>query len=192
MSIYDDISDQELTDLLIVGDKKAFQEIFERYSRVMYVYAKNLVRDADEAEDLVQDIFTSLWDKAGELDLKSTLSSYLYCAVRYRFINLVVRKKVRTDYAASFQKLIDLGNYTTDHYINEKELRSLIEKEVAKLPEKMREVFELSRNAGLSHREIAVQLNLAEKTVKNHINHALKILRGKFELASILFYLLSK
>src|SRR5687768_13180601 len=125
MTNYSTCSDYELADLLKAGDEKAFREIFERYSRVMYAYAKNLVRDADEAEDLVQDIFTSLWDKAADLDLKGTLASYLYSSVRYKFINLVAKKKVRTDYAQAFQILIDEGNYTTDHYINEKELLGL-------------------------------------------------------------------
>ncbi len=192
MGDYTECSDAELTLHLKARNSKAFDEIFERYSRVLYVYAKNLVRNQFEAEDLVQDIFTSLWDNAAKLELKGSLSSYLYSAVRYRFLNLVSSKKVRADYAASFQFLIDQGSYSTDHYINEKELLFLIEKEVAKLPEKMREVFELSRNAGLSHHQIAEQLNISEKTVKNHINHALKILRGKFEAAAILLYLFTR
>ncbi|TKC07048.1 RNA polymerase sigma factor [Pedobacter frigoris] len=192
MTGYRESTDLQLAALLSQGDRSAYTEIFERYSRVMYVYAKNLVRDKDEAEDMVQDVFTSLWDKSPRLELKGSLSSYLYSAVRYKFINLVAKKRVRTDYAEAFQLLIDEGDYNIDSYINEKELLALIEKEVAKLPEKMRKVFELSRNAGLSHNQIAQQLNLSEKTVKNHINHALKVLRGKFEVAFIMVYLLSK
>lgn len=192
MTGYSEASDLLLSSLIKQGDKSAYTEIFERYSTVMYVYAKNLVRDADEAEDLVQDIFASLWYKSSSLELKGSLASYLYSAVRYRFIDLVAKKKVRTDYAETLQTLVDEGDYSTDSYINEKELLALIEKEVAKLPEKMREVFQLSRNAGLSHREIAEQLSVSEKTVKNHINHALRILRTKFELALIIIYLLNK
>ena len=71
-----DYSDDDLATRLKSGDAKAFDEIFGRYSRVMYVYAKNLVKDKDEAEELVQDIFTSLWDKAEKLELKSSLASY--------------------------------------------------------------------------------------------------------------------
>ncbi|MBE9601392.1 RNA polymerase sigma factor [Pedobacter sp. MC2016-24] len=192
MTAYNNLSDSELTILLKAGDVKAFDEIFERYSRVLYVYARNMIRDTDEAQDLVQDIFTSLWDHAAKLELRSSLSAYLYSAVRYKFLNLVSRRKVRSDYAEAFQALIDEGDYSTDHYINEKELIALIEKEVVKLPQKMREVFELSRNAGLSHREIALQLGITEKTVKNHVNHALKILRGKFDVLAILVWLMHR
>jgi RNA polymerase sigma-70 factor (family 1) len=192
LTSYSESTDLQLAALLRRGDRSAYTEIFERYSRVMYVYAKNLVRNKDEAEDLVQDVFASLWDKSSNLELKGPLSSYLYSAVRYRFINLVAKKRVRTDYAQTLQTLIDEGDYSTDSYLNEKELVALIEKEVAKLPEKMRKVFELSRNSGLSHNQIAIRLNLSEKTVKNHINHALKILRGKFEVAFIMIYLLSR
>lgn len=189
---YNDYTDFQLADLLNQGNRSAYAEIFDRYSRVMYMYAKNLTRDKDEAEDLVQDVFTSLWQRSSDFQLKGPISSYLYSAIRYRFINLVAKKKIRTDFALAFQAMIDEGDYSTDNYINEKELIKLIEKEVAKLPEKMRTVFELSRNIGLTHHEIANQLNITEKTVKNHINHALKVLRTKFEIVSIMIYLLSK
>lgn len=186
---YFQATDYELASLLKQGDEAAFRELFERYKRVLYVFARNLTHDIDEAEDLVQDVFTSLWENAAVLELRGAISSYLYAAVRYKFLNLVARKKVRSDYIEAFQTLIDEGDYTIDSYINEKELISLIEKEVARLPEKMRKVFELSRNAGLSHREIAEKLKLSEKTVKNHINHALRVLRGKFPVGVILLYL---
>lgn len=189
MKLHTDISDKVLVSQLRERSNWAFNEIFERYSRVLYVYAKKLVKDQIEAEDLIQDIFTSLWDNAEELEINGSLSAYLYSAVRYKFLNLVAKHKVRSDYVTSFQILIDEGTLSTDDYINEKELISLVEKQVAKLPAKMREVFELSRNEGLMYQQIAFKLNISEKTVKNHINHALKILRSKFPVLVILIYL---
>lgn len=187
---YTQITDSELASLLTQRDELAFRELFERYKRVLYAFAKNMTRDIDEAEDLVQDVFASLWENSTQLQLKGSISAYLYAAVRYKFLNLVAHKKIRSDYLEFFQKFIDEGDYSTDRYINEKELIELIEKEVSRLPNKMREVFELSRNSGLSHREIATKLDLSEKTVKSHINHALKILRGKFPIGAILLYIL--
>lgn len=187
---YGHTTDSELASLLRQRDQEAFRELFERYKRVLYSFAKNMTHDISEAEDLVQDVFISLWENAERLELKGTISSYLYAAVRYKFLNLVAHKKIRSDYVSIFQKFINEVDYSVDEYLNEKELINLVEKEVSKLPDKMREVFELSRNAGLSHREIAGKLNLSEKTVKNHINHALKILRGKLPLSAILLYLL--
>jgi RNA polymerase sigma-70 factor (family 1) len=189
MEEYTKLPDAVLVDLLKSGDPAAFTEIYDRYGRVLYVYAMNMVRDDAEAEDLVQEIFLSLWDHSERRDIKGTLSSYLYSAVRYKFLNLVSRRKVRSDYAESFQKVLDTGVQSTDDYINEKQLMSLIEQEVARLPDKMREVFELSRNAGLTHQQIAEELNISEKTVKSHIHHALKIFRSQFSAAAILLFL---
>ncbi len=186
---YSGFSDNELVEHLKNGKTGAFYEIFDRYNKVLYIFARNMLRNREEAEDLVQDVFTSLWDKAEHLELKYSLSSYLYKSVRYKFINLVAHKKIRADYVNAFQSLIDEGEYSTDHYINEKELLLLIEKEITLLPEKMREVFILSRNTGLTHQEISEKLNISTKTVKNHINHALKILRSKFSASVILLFL---
>lgn len=182
---YSALSDLDLLLLVKNDDRLAFNQIYNRFNGLLYIYAVKVTKDKNEARDIVQEIFISLWDKRESLQLNSSLSSYLYSAVRYKFFDLVSRNKVRSDYAASFQSFIDLGTYSTDHYINEKELIALVEKEVSSLPDKMREVFQLSRNAGLSHKEIAEQLNISEKTVRNHVNHALKILRLKLGIAAL-------
>lgn len=186
MENYSSFSDQDLTVLLKTGDLMAFNEIYKRFSKLLYIYARKIVKDKDQAEDLVQDVFLSLWNKAEGLELKSSLSSYLYSAVRYKFFDLVSRQKIRADYVAKFQFFIDRGVCSTDDYINEKELALQVEKQITKLPNKMREVFELSRNAGLSHRQIAEKMDLSEKTVRNHINHALRILRFKLGIIAFL------
>lgn len=186
MSAYKHYTDSELVTLLKTGDLSAFNEIYNRFSGLLYIYARKIIKDKEEAEDLVQDIFISFWNASKGLELKTSLSSYLYSAVRYKFFDLVSHRKIRSDYASNFQKFIDLNAYSTDYYVNERELAVLVEKEVANLPGKMRMVFELSRNAGFSHKKIAEDLNLSEKTVRNHVNHALKILRFKLGLIALL------
>jgi RNA polymerase sigma-70 factor (family 1) len=186
------LSDLELTGLLRKGDIAAFNEIYERYNGLLYLFARKITREQSEAEDLVQEVFINLWDRAGHLQINTSLSSFLYAAVRYKFFDLVAQKKVRLDYAATFQTFIDQGVYSTDEYINERELSRLVEQEVANLPDKMRQVFELSRTQGLSHKDIACELQISEKTVRNHVNHALKILRYKVGVIALLIYFLPK
>lgn len=188
MASYSSFTDLELTNLLKSGDHSAFLEIYSRFQGLLYVYACKIIKDEEDAEDIVQEVFLYLWDKRSTLILKSSISSYLYSAVRFKFFNLLDRKKIRTDYKISFQQFLDQGEYMTDNYIREKEFSQLIEKEIAALPDKMREIFELSRKHHLSRKEIAAQLNLSEKTVKNQINNALKILRRR--LGIVIFFLL--
>ncbi|NQX37619.1 RNA polymerase sigma-70 factor, Bacteroides expansion family 1 [Pedobacter steynii] len=189
---YHSLTDFELTKLLISGDSDAFIEIYNRFQALMYVYACKITMDKEEAEDIVQEVFIYLWDKRTTVILRSSLSSYLYSAVRYKFFNLLDHQKVRKDYRLSFQNFLDQGEYITDNYIREKEFSQLIEKEIAALPDKMREIFELSRKQNLSRKEISEKLNVSEKTVKNQINNALKILRGKLGFFPFLLLLINK
>lgn len=186
------LTDLELTGLLKKGDNLAFSEIYNRFQGVLYVYACKITKDTDEAEDIVQEVFLYLWDKRNTITLQSSISSYLYSAVRYKFFNLLDRKKIRADYQESFRSFINQGEYITDDYIREREFSKLIESEIAALPDKMREVFELSRKFNLSRKEISAHLNISEKTVKNQINNALKILRKRLGLLAFLLLLLNK
>jgi RNA polymerase sigma-70 factor (family 1) len=187
---YQSYTDQELLSLLKDNSKAAFTQIYDRYQGLLFIYACKITKDESEAEDLVQEVLFYLWDKRSVITFESSLSSYLYSAVRYKFFNLLDRKKVRVNYAESFQVFIDQDSVQADYMVREKQLSGLIEKEIALLPEKMREIFLLSRKHHLSHREIADKLGISEKTVKNQVNNALKSLRIKLGLVSFLIFLI--
>jgi RNA polymerase sigma-70 factor (family 1) len=178
MSAYTTFSDSELTSLLKLGDRAAYTEIYKRYTGVLFAHAYHKLQDREEARDAVQELFVVLWSKRETISISSTLCGYLYSAVRNRVLNMILHKKIESGYIDHLQKF-NHHEAITDHLVREKELSLLIETEVAMLPSKMREIFELSRKANLSHREIAQQLDISEKTVKNQVNNALKILRVK-------------
>lgn len=191
MNAYNSFTDLELTDLLKSGSQSAFTEIYDRYSGLLYVFACKTVKDEDLAEDLVQEVFIYLWDKRHTISFKSSLSSYLYSALRYKFFDLIDKQKVRADYIQAFQLFIDKGEYQTDNYIIEKELTAIIDSEINNLPAKMREIFLLSRKENLGNKEIAERLDISEKTVKNQLSLALKTLRVKLGLLAFIFLLLN-
>lgn len=190
MAAHSTLLDNELVDLLKSGDQNAYTQIYDRYQGLLFVYACKITKDEDEAEDIVQEVFFYLWDKRRTIFFKTSLSAYLYSAVRYKYFNLLDHKKVRANYAGSLQEFMEKGDVQADHVIREKELTRLIEKEISLLPAKMREIFELSRKEHLSHKEIAEKLNLSEKTVKNQINNALKELRVKLGMFTFLLFLM--
>jgi RNA polymerase sigma-70 factor (family 1) len=185
---YKSYTDQQLIALLKDSSQPAFTQIYDRYQSLLFIYACKITKDENEAEDIVQEVLFYLWDKRHVLTFEHSLSSYLYSAVRYKFFNLLDRKKVRVNYAESFQAFIDQDSVQADYMVREKELSQLIEKEISLLPEKMREVFELSRKQHLSHKEIAERLGISEKTVKNQVNNALKSLRVRLGL--IIFFII--
>jgi RNA polymerase sigma-70 factor (ECF subfamily) len=184
-----DLSDEELLKEFQAGNTQAFELIYNRYKGILYIHAYKMLRDEDEAKDVVQELFTKLYTKAGILLLKTTFSAYLYTAVRNRILDIIAHKKIKTDYLASLEEFVNRGAYTTDYFIREKELAFQIEKEVSLLPEKMRLVFEMSRNANLSHKEIAAKLDISDKTVKKQINNAIKLIKVKLNLFSTIWML---
>lgn len=183
---YSDLDDASLTVLLQQGNEQAFSEIYERYKGVLYIHAVKMLKNRDEAQDVIQEIFTKIWNMRDNLVINTTLSAYLYTSVRNRILDIFSHEKVIAIHQQSLQDFINQGEYQTDNYIREKELTFLIEKEISALPPKMKEVFELSRKQHLSYLQIAEQLDISENTVRKHITKALARLRSKLTLLLLL------
>lgn len=172
------------------GDHAAFTEIYHRYKKLLYRHAYQRLRNEQEVDDIIHELFTTMWVKRETLVLRTNLIGYLYTAMRNRILDFVSHQKVESAYIASFQGFIDRAENFTDFLLREKQLRLLIDKEIALLPPKMREIFDMSRKEGLSHKEIAQKLNVSEKTVKSQVNNALKILRVKLGVFAWLLLLI--
>jgi len=178
-------------DFLKSGDHVAFTEIYNRYKGLLYIHAYKMLRDEEEAKDVLHELFAALWARGKDLVLHTSLSNYLYSAVRNRVLDVVSHKQVESVYLESLQHFMEEGDCITDHLLREKDLAAIIEREIAALPAKMREVFELSRKANLTHKEIAEQLKISEQTVKKQVSNALKILRVKLGVLVYLVFLLN-
>jgi len=191
MALYTAYSDQELTSLLIQGDKQAYTQIYNRYIKLLYSFAIKRLDDETEVEDILHELFLSLWNRRQELSQDIQLAPYLYNAVRYQLVNVFAKRKLASRYLDSFNEFMlrEFSSEQTDHLIRHKELSALIEKEVSALPKKMQEVFLLSRRTGFSRKQIAAELGLSEETVKSHMHHALKLLKQKLGAMSVLLFL---
>jgi RNA polymerase sigma-70 factor (ECF subfamily) len=190
MTDYSEFNDSELANLLKEGNQYAYTEIFERYKGLLYKHAFRLLNDQEEANDIIQDLFLTLWQKKTELNFRTSLSSYLYSAVRNRIFDLISHQKVASKYLDSIKVFVEQGDYITDEQVRGNELSRIIEKEIASLPPKMRKVFELSRQGELSYKEIGRQLNISDKTVKQQAYNAVKILKLKINSYLSLFLFL--
>jgi RNA polymerase sigma-70 factor, ECF subfamily len=187
MHAYQNYTDQILLTLLKQGDKEAYTVIYDRYKSLLYDHAYKKLGDAEEVKDVLQELFTQLWNKRADIPVATNLSGYLYTVIRNRVLNLLSHKEVEHRYIASIQQYIQEGDYTTELAIREREFSTLIQKEIDALPPKMREVFLLSRKEHLSHQEIAEQLSISEQTVAKQVTNALRILRVR--LGSFIFLL---
>ncbi|WP_367866050.1 RNA polymerase sigma factor [Pedobacter sp. WC2423] len=183
---YSDYTDLDLTGLLKSGDQHAFAEIYNRYKFVLYNHAWNKLKSREEARDLIQEVFSMIWDKREVLQIGQNLSGYLYTCVHNQFINRVVHQTVKNKYIDSIKQYIERGVVYTDHLVRENMLKEIIDREIDSLPPRMKEVFILSRRQHLSHKEIAKMMNTTEQTVKKQMVYALKILRKKLGLVLFL------
>ncbi|MDR3693779.1 RNA polymerase sigma-70 factor [Mucilaginibacter sp.] len=181
------LSDEALLQEFQAGNIQAFELLYNRYKGLLYVHAYKMLRDEDEAKDVVQELFAKLYTRAGTICLKTTFSAYLYASVRNRILDIIAHTRIKTAYLASLGEFLDQGTPTTDQLMREKELAFQIEKEVSLLPEKMRLIFEMSRKSSLSHKEIAARLDISDKTVKKQINNAIKLIKVKLHLLDIAF-----
>ncbi len=188
MIAYGAYTDQELLELLKKSDQAAFTEIYDRYKLLLHRYAYRWLQDKEAVKDVIQELFTVLWTRREALVLNENLSGYLYVSVRNGILRKISQDKRFAAYAVSLADYADKGESITDHRLRENQLRAIIEKEIATLPSKMREVFELSRNSHLSHTEIAERLNLSEHTVRSHIKKALKILRSRLGFYLLIYF----
>lgn len=190
MNTYGNMSNAKLTELLRSGDRFAFEEIYHRYKFILHNHAWQKTRNEEEAKDAIQEVFATLWAKHESINIGDNLAGYLYTSVRNHILNTIAHKEVQTRYISSIQQFMEEQTVITDHLVRENLLKALIEKEIAALPPKMREVFELSRKQHLSHKEIALIMGTTPETVKKQITIALKILRKKFGVMTwLLLYL---
>jgi RNA polymerase sigma-70 factor (family 1) len=185
-------SDLELIDLVNRGEEFAFKQLFDRYWGASFLHAVKLLGNEDEAKDVVQEVFLSIWQRSGTLTNIKDVPAFIFSAVRNRVLNLIRDSNVRLKYIELFSLYIDAHHNKTLDLINEKDMQLSINKALNSLPLKMREVFELSRDQHFTHKEIAGQLSISEKTVKRQISNALAILRVQLQRPlSIITILLS-
>lgn len=185
MGDFSKLPDHELVALLKEGSEPAFNAIHLRYYGLLYRHAFHRftsLRDKEEVEDLLQDLFIKLWDNRANLDPSASFRAYLYTSLRNRILNDLGKQKIREEYRQSLQHLLQQqAILTTDDMVREKELIALVEKEVAALPPRMRLAFEMSRNQHLSYEEIAEKLNISPHTARTQVRNVLRILRMKFD-----------
>jgi RNA polymerase sigma-70 factor (family 1) len=187
--LYNKLPDSELVNLLNSGDDLAYTEIYNRYWPLLFSHASRMLRDEDEAMDVIQDVFIILWNNISDLTSILSLRAFLYTTTRNRTINIINRSKRKDQYVSSLATFMDEGELATDNQVAFNECIAQIEKGVANLPKKMREIFEMSRNLGYSHKQIAEQLNITDHAVKKSINRTLKILRTRFSIFFLSIFL---
>lgn len=155
-------------------------------------YALKVIKSPEDTEDILQELFISIWKRRIEFTIDGELSAYLYKAVRNLSLRYMDKNITRQDFLdkLSFHlKSTSLASFTA---IELSELEAKVDQAIANLPAKMREIYILKRYENLSYRQIASQLNISESTVKNQVSNATKHIRADLGNLSVssLFYVI--
>ena len=188
MTAYRKYPDNELASLLREGDRFAFTEIYDRYWRLLFRAAFQASRDREDSLDICQSLFLWLWENRETIHISTSFKGYLLTAVKYKIADLIRQGKFRESLFEDLEG-IDQRRYL-ENELEIQELKNLIGQLIQLLPERCREVFLLSREEQLSHKEIADKLGLSEKTVDAHISNALGKLKAPLGRLASIFLLL--
>jgi RNA polymerase sigma-70 factor (ECF subfamily) len=154
-------------------------QLFSDYYQNLCRFAYTFVRDTAISEEIVQELFISLWEQRDSITFNSSARAFLYTSVKNRSLNYLRNEKTRSLHENEFAREKYAYNDSIINKCEQEDSIFIIEKAVSELPEQCRIIFELRQKQNLTNKEIAIQLNLSVKTVENQINIAIKKLREK-------------
>jgi RNA polymerase sigma-70 factor, ECF subfamily len=158
-------------------DKPAFDVLFRKYYKHLCRFAFSLNSSETAAEEAVQEVFINIWDQRHHVSVSKSLDSYLFQAVRNKVYEQFRKVQTRAKYEEEYIANIPEYDEPQDNSMNNYEIACLIWNAVEQLPDKCKEIFQLSRDEGLTYNEIAAHLNISAKTVENQMGIAFKKLR---------------
>jgi len=187
--LYNQLLYKEDIKRLIAGDETAFKLAYGLYSDKIYRLAYRFLKDQDLSAEIVQETFITFWLNRDKLDPDVNLWPYLYVITKRLSINSLKQIYKSTDnLKLLIQRTIQEYNYTEEHIAAE-DLKIFTQKIIDQLPQQQQLVFKLSRNDGLSYKEIADKLHISQHTVRNHMIQALKTLKAHLKSADLIFFL---
>ena len=180
--------DEELLVRIQEGDRSAFETLFRSYYEELCAFVDAKIGASDYADDIVQNVFLSLWRRRQELEIRSTLRAYLYGAARNESITYRRRRRERSQTEDQTKRVTerirDWASLSPAETLERDELKAVIQESIDALPERRREVYVLSRQHGLTYKEIAIVMDISPKTVDTQMVAALKFLRKRLQARS--------
>jgi RNA polymerase sigma-70 factor (ECF subfamily) len=162
---------------LCQGNKEAFSLLFRKYYKDMVLFGGNFLYDRTRCEDIVQTIFTQLWENRETLVIETSLKSFLLQSVRNGCIDELRHRQSIKEHEIYTEAFGPLGDMDTENYILYSDLKTHLDDALDKLPETYRQAFVMNRFDGLKYKEIAQKLEVSERTVEVRIGKAIGLLR---------------
>lgn len=177
INIYEHQNDADLVRLWTGGDDPAFDALYKRYVIRLLNTAFQKTNSRELSKELVQDVFMELYIHRERLEIHTSLQGYLFTVLRNKILNYYRHELVQKKYRQYIQLRGEQYTLDSGKTLEGKELQDKVRALIQQLPHQCRTVFILSRDAQLSNKEIARQLNISVNTVEQHIRKARRLLR---------------
>ena len=174
-----EFQDEQIARLLSNKDEATFERVFKTHYKSLHAYTFTMLKDEDEAEEMVQQVFFKLWERSEHLSFSGPIAAYLYRAVHNESLNFLKHQKVKAGHQLHVAYSMKNKTEHGQGKMMGKELEYKFREALDALPEQCRTVFQLSRFEDMKYKEIADKLDISIKTVENHMGKALKLLRTK-------------
>lgn len=181
-------TDYPLIKQLQQGSQFAFGLLYAKYFSKLYGFSLKLTGSRTDAEEIVQDVFVKIWEMRAELDPERSFSSLLFTIGKHKIYNHARKRVYDESYREYLRCFSSPSERSTEQIVYFNEAKVFFEASLSKMPEKRREIFIMSRQEGLSNREIAQKLNTSISNVENHINKALRTLRRQMTDHDMMFW----
>ena len=163
------------------GDKKSFQKLYHNYYYKILNFSYKHLQSKEESEEITQDVFMKIWKKRADLNEELSFDGLIFKIAKFAIIDRI-RKKSKLPHTQEVGPENQPSYAPIEDELSFKELKLIYEEIIESLPEKRRQVYLMSRNEGLTHPQIAQQLNISIKTVENQMGAALKHIREKLSI----------
>ena len=181
---------KEFIDRIKKGNKIAFKKLHEEFAPRIYQFSLTFLKNENQSEELVQDVFVKIWENRNKLDAGKNLQSYIYKIAVNQIYQLIRKRNIENAYLDYLKNNFRIDENLTWNKVVLDDMLENLEIVIQKLPEQQRKIFHLSRDKGLSNDEIARKLNLSKRTVENHLYRAIHYLKEHFKTDSFLATLL--
>lgn len=177
---YRSASDNELWKCCQQDDIRAYNELVARYIPRLGKLTHRIFKNSSETEELIFDLLLNVWERRKSIEIKGTVSAYLYCSFKYMTLRQLNKSILETVDLAEIKESTHASEMEADHCIRYLEAKNNFDRQLLELTPQVRTVFEMSRNENLSNREIAQRMNLSVRTVESYIGVALSHMRKHY------------
>ncbi|WP_205513815.1 RNA polymerase sigma factor [Longitalea arenae] len=184
------MTDEQIMQRVMNKDREAFSELYDKLYRKLFLFAKSMAGDAEEARDIVTESFIKLWSQEHSFSTMAHLQVYLYTIIKNSCIDYLRRDKLRTKIENQLSKAEIIHENVIERKYQEAELVQMLYERINQLPERMQQVFKLTYLDGYSRTEIAQMLNLSENTIRNTNAAAMKAIRLTLGVETIVILVL--